>query len=61
MTSDIKGKPDCDFMDYCGDKADAQVMIGNRILNLCFYHAREEFEDTDPEDIEIDDSLVMFP
>lgn len=53
-------QPDCDFIDYCGDKAVSQVKIGSEIKNLCFYHAREEFEDASPEDIEIDESLEMF-
>lgn len=52
-------KPDCDFINYCGDKAVAQIKIGNEIKNVCFYHAREEFEDAS-DDIEIDDSLEMF-
>lgn len=52
-------QPDCDFMDYCGDKAVAQVKIGSKIHNLCWYHAREEFEDAG-DDVEIDDTLEMF-
>lgn len=60
MTSHQKRQPDCDFIDYCGDKAVSQIKIGNEIHNLCFYHAREQFEDTCPEDIEIDESLEMF-
>ena len=57
MTDNI---PDCDFIDYCGDKAITQIKLGSKIRNVCFYHAREEFEDTDPEDIEIDDTLVSY-
>jgi hypothetical protein len=59
-TSPSKRQPDCDFIDYCGDKAVAQIKIGSEIKNVCFYHAREEFEDASPEDIEIDESLEMY-
>jgi hypothetical protein len=63
MTSTIsypKHQPDCDYIDYCGDKAVSQVKIGSKIKNLCFYHAREEFEGVSKEDIEIDESLEIF-
>lgn len=52
-------QPDCDFIDYCGDKAIGQVKYGSEIKNVCLYHAQELCEDAD-EEAEIDDSLEMF-
>ncbi len=54
-----KRQPDCDFIDYCGDKAVGQIRNGSEIKNVCFYHAQELMEDSD-EPIEIDETLEMF-
>lgn len=54
-----KKQPDCDFIDYCGDKAIGQVKYGSEIKNVCLYHAQELCEDSD-EFGGIDDSLEMF-
>ena len=55
-------QPDCDFIDYCGDKAVGQVKIGSKIQNVCVYHAQELADDLgiSEDEIEFDDTLEMF-
>ena len=44
-------KPDCDFYNFCGEKATTQVEVQDEIKNVCELHANDFAEDVEEDEL----------